>query len=231
MGALQQGHRAAWRPTPGSWACGRRARTGPSSGRGQWCWPPAASTGTRRWWRSFWAWSRPTSAAWRPTASAATAITLARAVGGGGGDDSGDVRADGAGVAAGGRRRVRQRSRVRDAPRHDRGPGGPAILQRLVLGRPRSRRPSTRPIRTSRSSSSSTSSTTASTGWATRPPGGDYPAGLVTSAPTLRELGDALGVDGEQLEATAVSFNEHAATRRRPRVRPWDGGLHQPLLG
>jgi 3-oxosteroid 1-dehydrogenase len=42
------------------------------------------------------------------------------------------------------------------------------------------------------------------------PPGGDYPAGLVTSAPTLQELGDALGIDGEQLEKTAADFSEHA---------------------
>lgn len=39
------------------------------------------------------------------------------------------------------------------------------------------------------------------------PPGGDYPEGLVTSAPTLAELGAALGIDGEQLERTAERFN------------------------
>jgi 3-oxosteroid 1-dehydrogenase len=42
------------------------------------------------------------------------------------------------------------------------------------------------------------------------PPGGDYPAGLVTSAPTLQELGEALGIDGEQLAATAAEFSENA---------------------
>jgi 3-oxosteroid 1-dehydrogenase len=42
------------------------------------------------------------------------------------------------------------------------------------------------------------------------PPGGEYPAGLVTSAPTLQELGDALGVDGEQLGKTAAAFSENA---------------------
>ena len=48
------------------------------------------------------------------------------------------------------------------------------------------------------------------------PPGGDYPDGLVTSASTLRELGAALGIDGEQLEATAASFNEHATRGEDP---------------
>lgn len=42
------------------------------------------------------------------------------------------------------------------------------------------------------------------------PPGGDYPDGLVTSAATLRELGEKLGIDGEQLELTAKDFSENA---------------------
>jgi 3-oxosteroid 1-dehydrogenase len=42
------------------------------------------------------------------------------------------------------------------------------------------------------------------------PPGGEYPAGLVTSAPTLRELGEALGIDGEQLTRTAEAFSLNA---------------------
>jgi 3-oxosteroid 1-dehydrogenase len=42
------------------------------------------------------------------------------------------------------------------------------------------------------------------------PPGGEYPADLVTSAPTLRELGEALGIDGDQLEKTAAAFSENA---------------------
>lgn len=42
------------------------------------------------------------------------------------------------------------------------------------------------------------------------PPGGEYPAGLITSAPTLSELGEALGIDGEQLEKTAATFSENA---------------------
>ena len=46
--------------------------------------------------------------------------------------------------------------------------------------------------------------------------GGDYPEGLVTSAATLQELGDALGIDGAALEATAASFNEHAANCEDP---------------
>jgi 3-oxosteroid 1-dehydrogenase len=42
------------------------------------------------------------------------------------------------------------------------------------------------------------------------PPGGEYPAGLVTSAPTLQELGDALGIDGDELAKTAAVFSENA---------------------
>jgi 3-oxosteroid 1-dehydrogenase len=42
------------------------------------------------------------------------------------------------------------------------------------------------------------------------PPGGEYPAGLVTSAPTLEELADALGIDGDQLATTAAAFSENA---------------------
>jgi 3-oxosteroid 1-dehydrogenase len=49
------------------------------------------------------------------------------------------------------------------------------------------------------------------------PPGGDYPDGLVSSAPTLPELGVALGINGEQLEATAATFSEHAERGDDPR--------------
>ena len=42
------------------------------------------------------------------------------------------------------------------------------------------------------------------------PPGGEYPADLVKSARTLRELGEALGIDGDQLEKTAAAFSENA---------------------
>jgi 3-oxosteroid 1-dehydrogenase len=42
------------------------------------------------------------------------------------------------------------------------------------------------------------------------PPGGEYPAGLVTSAPTLQALGDALGIDGDELAKTAASFSDNA---------------------
>jgi 3-oxosteroid 1-dehydrogenase len=42
------------------------------------------------------------------------------------------------------------------------------------------------------------------------PPGGEYPVGLVTSAPTLRELGEALGIDGEQLTKTGEAFSANA---------------------
>lgn len=48
------------------------------------------------------------------------------------------------------------------------------------------------------------------------PPGGEYPEGLITSAPTLRELGEALGIDGEQLTKTAESFSAHAREGRDP---------------
>ena len=48
------------------------------------------------------------------------------------------------------------------------------------------------------------------------PPGAEYPAGLMTTAPTLRELGRALGVDGQQLEATAARFSEHAERGEDP---------------
>ena len=48
------------------------------------------------------------------------------------------------------------------------------------------------------------------------PPGGTYPPGLVTSAPTLQALGVALGIDGEQLETTAARFSEQAAAGRDP---------------
>jgi 3-oxosteroid 1-dehydrogenase len=48
------------------------------------------------------------------------------------------------------------------------------------------------------------------------PPGGEYPADLVSSASTLRELGELLGLDGETLERTAATFNEHAARGEDP---------------
>jgi len=47
-------------------------------------------------------------------------------------------------------------------------------------------------------------------GLTTTPPGGEYPADLVSSAPTLRELGAELGLDGNELERTVARFNEHA---------------------
>jgi 3-oxosteroid 1-dehydrogenase len=52
-------------------------------------------------------------------------------------------------------------------------------------------------------------------GLGSTPPRGRYPRGVVTAA-TLRELGDALGIDGMQLEATAAAFNEHAARGEDP---------------
>jgi 3-oxosteroid 1-dehydrogenase len=53
-------------------------------------------------------------------------------------------------------------------------------------------------------------------GLGTVPPGADYPQGTVTSAPTLRALGDALGIDGVQLERTAEVFNTHAEQGEDP---------------
>lgn len=47
-------------------------------------------------------------------------------------------------------------------------------------------------------------------GLAATPPGGEYPDGWVESASTLRELGERLGIDGEQLEKTAERFNGFA---------------------
>ncbi|MDR7303947.1 FAD-dependent oxidoreductase [Haloactinomyces albus] len=53
-------------------------------------------------------------------------------------------------------------------------------------------------------------------GLSATPPGGEYPDGLVTSAPSLRELGEALGIDGEQLEATAAHYSANAARGEDP---------------
>ncbi|MGV1047011.1 MAG: FAD-binding protein [Solirubrobacterales bacterium] len=47
-------------------------------------------------------------------------------------------------------------------------------------------------------------------------PGGAYPEGMVASAPTLAELGATLGIDGEQLTATASRFSEHAERGEDP---------------
>jgi 3-oxosteroid 1-dehydrogenase len=43
------------------------------------------------------------------------------------------------------------------------------------------------------------------------PPGDDYPAGLVESAPSLGELAGLLGVDATQLQSTVTRFNAGAA--------------------
>ena len=53
-------------------------------------------------------------------------------------------------------------------------------------------------------------------GLGSTPPGGEYPPGIVASAPALRELGAALGIDGAQLEATVAAFNHHAARGEDP---------------
>lgn len=49
------------------------------------------------------------------------------------------------------------------------------------------------------------------------PPGGRYPDGMVTTAPTLAALGEALGIDGAQLTATAAEFSEYAGRGEDPR--------------
>ncbi len=53
-------------------------------------------------------------------------------------------------------------------------------------------------------------------GLAATPPGGEYPEGWVTSAPTLQELGEKLGIDGEQLSRTAERFSENARKGEDP---------------
>jgi 3-oxosteroid 1-dehydrogenase len=53
-------------------------------------------------------------------------------------------------------------------------------------------------------------------GMADTPPGGEYPGGWAVSAPTLRELGEALGIDGEQLELTAATYSENASRGEDP---------------
>lgn len=53
-------------------------------------------------------------------------------------------------------------------------------------------------------------------GLAATPPGGEYPEGWVDSADTLEELGEKLGVDGQQLARTAERFSAHAETGEDP---------------
>jgi 3-oxosteroid 1-dehydrogenase len=53
-------------------------------------------------------------------------------------------------------------------------------------------------------------------GLGSSPPGQEYPAGIAQSAPTLRELGEKLGIDGEQLEKTAERFNQFAVNGEDP---------------
>lgn len=47
-------------------------------------------------------------------------------------------------------------------------------------------------------------------------PGGDYPAELVVSAPTIAELAMRLGLPAPTLEQTTTRFNDHAATGEDP---------------
>jgi 3-oxosteroid 1-dehydrogenase len=53
-------------------------------------------------------------------------------------------------------------------------------------------------------------------GLAATPPGGDYPEGWVTSASSVRELGDALGIDPGALESTVARFNQYAPAGEDP---------------
>ncbi len=48
------------------------------------------------------------------------------------------------------------------------------------------------------------------------PPGGAYPEEFVFSADTLAELGDKLGIDGDELEKTAFRFSESARVGQDP---------------
>ena len=48
------------------------------------------------------------------------------------------------------------------------------------------------------------------------PPGGEYPEEFVFSASTLAELGDRLGIDGDELEKTAFRFSEGARAGQDP---------------
>lgn len=79
-------------------------------------------------------------------------------------------------------------------------------------------------------------------GLGSTPPGGDYPSGVVSSAPTLRHLAADLGIDGERLEQTAATFNRHALRGEDPEfgrgsvdfIRRFSGDpAHEPnpLLG
>jgi 3-oxosteroid 1-dehydrogenase len=73
-------------------------------------------------------------------------------------------------------------------------------------------------------------------------PGEAYPDGFVTSAPTLLELGDALGIDGEGLTQTASRFSFHALQGEDPEhgrgtvayIQQWAGDpahTPNPVLG
>lgn len=53
-------------------------------------------------------------------------------------------------------------------------------------------------------------------GLAGTPPGGEYPEGWVSSADTLADLAEQLGIDGAQLEETVDRFNTHAAMGEDP---------------
>jgi 3-oxosteroid 1-dehydrogenase len=79
-------------------------------------------------------------------------------------------------------------------------------------------------------------------GFGGTPPGAPYPPDMITSASTLRELGEKLGIDGERLEATAAEFSEHAERGEDPAfgrgsvpfVRSYAGDPNHapnPLLG
>jgi 3-oxosteroid 1-dehydrogenase len=74
-------------------------------------------------------------------------------------------------------------------------------------------------------------------GMGATPPGGEYRSEIVFSGSTLQELGAKLGIDGEQLEATAAQFNGPAAQGKDPQfgrgsrqpVRRYSGDPAHPL--
>ena len=66
-------------------------------------------------------------------------------------------------------------------------------------------------------------------GLAATPPGGEYPEGWVASAPSLKELGQKLGIDGDQLARTAERFSENARKGRGSGLWPGDRHLRQQV--
>ncbi len=201
----------------------RRRRRGRTAGRHPgrsgrartvlWCWPPAPTTGTPSWSRRS-SGSPPRTGLGGPETLRGDGIKLARQVGG----RPARIPANATPILPGWRSEV--------------GTGfgyGPeyAMPHSMIVDRHGNRycndsywvdicrRPSTPTTRTCRSSWSGTTSTARSTAWPLTPPGGEYPEGWVSSAPTLAELGEQLGIDGEQ----AHPHGRALQCERRPEAR------------